>query len=55
MDNQTVSETDQKGERGRRPYDRPAIHWEEDFEPYEYGGCGKMPAQSPSCNAMSSS
>ena len=55
MDSQTVSEADQKGEQGRRPYDRPTIHWEEDFEPYQYTGCGKMPAGGGACNTMSSS
>jgi hypothetical protein len=33
----------------RRPYERPAIAWEEDFEPYVFSMCGKMPGQGGVC------
>ena len=39
----------------RRPYERPAFAWEEDFEPYVFSTCGKMPAQGGACNAHRSS
>jgi hypothetical protein len=33
----------------KRPYERPAVAWEEDFEPYVFSMCGKMPAQGGAC------
>ena len=33
----------------KRPYERPAFAWEEDFEPYVFSMCGKMPAQGGAC------
>ena len=33
----------------RRPYERPAFAWEEDFEPYVFSTCGKMPGQGGAC------
>ena len=33
----------------RRPYERPAFAWEEDFEPYVFSMCGKMPGQGGAC------
>jgi hypothetical protein len=34
----------------RRPYERPAFAWEEDFEPYVFSMCGKMPTQGGACS-----
>lgn len=39
----------------RRPYSRPEFTWEEDFEPYVFSTCGKMPGQGGVCNAHRSS
>jgi len=55
MDTHDVRHAQPQGERARRPYERPAVHWEEDFEPYVYAGCGKMPSGGGACNTMSSS
>jgi hypothetical protein len=49
MDTQKTRESSQEGERGRKPYERPAVQWEEDFEPYVFSTCGKMPAQGGAC------
>lgn len=43
--------TEPERARGRKPYEPPAIHWEEDFEPYVYSTCGKMPGQGGACRA----
>jgi hypothetical protein len=51
MDGQGERSTGQTDERSRRPYERPAIAWEEDFTPYAFSGCGKMPAQGGACMA----
>lgn len=37
-------------EAGKRPYERPAFAWEEDFEPYVFSTCGKMPGQGGACS-----
>ena len=34
---------------GRRPYERPAVHWEEEFLPYVFSACGKAPSQGGAC------
>lgn len=34
----------------KRPYERPALVWEADFEPYVFSTCGKMPAQGGACS-----
>lgn len=34
----------------RRPYEPPAVAWEEDFQPYAFSTCGKMPGQGRLCN-----
>jgi len=34
----------------RRPYASPAFAWEEDFEPYVFSTCGKMPGQGGACS-----
>lgn len=55
MDTQRVPQLDQQAERARRPYERPAVHWEEDFEPYVYSMCGKLPGMGAGCNVNGSS
>ena len=50
MDSQKVPQLDQQGERARRPYERPRIHWEEDFLPYVFSTCGKLPGGGGKCN-----
>ena len=51
METQEARQPEQKGERGRRPYERPVVLWEEDFLPYVYSACGKMPGGGAGCNA----
>lgn len=46
---------DPPGQVSRRPYTRPEFTWEEDFEPYVFSTCGKMPAQGGACTAHRSS
>jgi hypothetical protein len=48
MDHGRDAETQPDG-RVRRPYEPPAIAWEEDFEPYVFSTCGKMPGQGGAC------
>ena len=55
MDSEKARETEQQGERARRPYERPRVSWEEDFEPYVYASCGKMPGGTGGCAAHGSS
>jgi hypothetical protein len=43
------SRTQQSPQAGKRPYERPAFAWEEDFEPYVFSTCGKMPGQGGAC------
>ena len=40
---------------GKRPYERPGIAWEEDFEPYVFSMCSKNPGQGGVCATMKSS
>ncbi len=49
MDNKSVRESEKHREERRRPYERPAVSWEEDFEPYVFSACGKMPGQGGAC------
>ena len=49
MDSQNVPQPSQQDERARRPYERPGIHWEEDFLPYVFSTCGKLPGQGGGC------
>lgn len=42
MEAEKMSDRPQPGDRVRRPYERPAIRWEEDFDPYAFSSCGKM-------------
>ena len=34
----------------RRPYEPPAVSWEEDFQPYVFSACGKMVGQGAGCS-----
>lgn len=43
MDPKTVHESGRVGDGLRRPYEPPAVIWEEDFLPYVYSTCMKMP------------
>lgn len=55
MQTDKARETGREGERTRRPYEQPAVQWEEDFEPYIFSTCGKMPAQGGACRANQNS
>jgi hypothetical protein len=33
----------------RRPYERPSVTWEEDFQPYVFSTCGKMAGGGLAC------
>jgi hypothetical protein len=55
MDTRGERPAEQTDECPRRSYERPAILWEEDFAPYAFSGCGKMPSQGGVCMTMSSS
>lgn len=55
MDTEQARQPDREGERARRPYERPAVQWEEDFTPYAFSTCGKMPGQGGACGAHRSS
>ena len=56
MDSEKARGTEPQDERARRPYDRPGVSWEEDFEPYVYSTCGKLPGGGITCRgAMASS
>lgn len=54
METQKVPEPGARDQRARRPYEPPAVSWEEDFLPYVYSTCNKMPGQA-GCGAHSSS
>lgn len=49
MDTRKEQEPKNPTRRSLRAYERPAIHWEEDFEPYVFSTCGKMPGQGGGC------
>ena len=49
MENEKARELERPGGEGRRPYERPAVSWEEDFEPYVFSACGKMPGSGGAC------
>ncbi len=55
MDDQRAPKAEQSGQRARRPYERPRVSWEEDFEPYVYAGCGKQPGMAGACAVHPSS
>jgi hypothetical protein len=49
MDTEKARKPESQGEGARRPYQRPAVQWEEDFTPYAFSTCGKMPGQGGAC------
>ena len=51
MDTEQARQHEPQGERTRRPYERPAVQWEEDFLPYAFSTCGKMAGQGGACVA----
>jgi len=55
MENEKARELEKLGEEVRRPYERPAVSWEEDFEPYVFSMCGKMAGGGGACNLNSRS
>lgn len=55
MDAEKVGQPEPKDQRDRRPYERPEVHWEEDFEPYVYSACGKMPGGGAACAMVNQS
>ena len=50
MDTENVRKPGERGD-ARRPYQRPAVHWEEEFLPYVFSTCGKMGGQGGACVA----
>lgn len=54
MEKQNQREPGKPGEVARRPYERPAVSWEEDFEPYVFSTCGKMGSSGPCAFNMKS-
>lgn len=55
MDSEKTGQPELRDQRGCRPYERPAVCWEEDFLPYVFSSCGKMPGGGPTCNANKNS
>ncbi len=55
MNTQKTREPKQQGEAPRRSYERPAVSWEEDFEPYIFSACGKLPSGGAPCRANKNS
>lgn len=55
MDTQKMPEPEGQSERAQRPYERPAVRWEEDFMPYAFSTCNKMPGQGGKCNLIKNS
>jgi hypothetical protein len=49
MEKQDHREAGKPAETTRRPYERPAVRWEEDFEPYIFSMCGKMAGSGGAC------
>ena len=49
MEKQHQREPERSAETARRPYERPAVSWEEDFEPYIFSMCGKMAGGGGAC------
>lgn len=49
MDTWKGRDADQQKNPARRPYEAPRVAWEEDFEPYAFSTCGKMPGQGGAC------
>ncbi len=55
MDTHKMPEPTQQGERARKPYEQPAVNWEEDFEPYIFSACSKLPSGGAACRANKNS
>ena len=55
MTGESERSQDTPRQASRKPYARPDFIWEEDFEPYVFSTCGKMPAQGGACNVHRSS
>jgi hypothetical protein len=55
MEKQNQREPEGAREKERRPYERPTVSWEEDFEPYVFSTCGKMPGGGLTCLASNKS
>ena len=55
MDTEKVPPPEPQGEGARRPYERPGIHWEEEFLPYVFATCGKKPGQGAPCSGVMAS
>ena len=51
MEKQNRREPEKSRGEGRRPYERPAVSWEEDFLPYVFSTCGKMAGGTGGCVA----
>jgi hypothetical protein len=49
MGNEKARELERPGEEARRPYERPSVTWEEDFQPYVFSTCGKMAGGGLAC------
>ena len=49
MDTQKMHQPESPRDQARRPYQRPAVSWEEDFQPYVFSTCGKMAGGGPGC------
>jgi len=41
MDSPKARKSERPDEKTRRPYESPAVAWEEDFTPYAFSVCGK--------------
>ena len=54
-DTEKAQESEKTGGGARRPYKRPSVIWEEDFQPYVFSTCGKMSGQGGACNFMTKS
>ena len=55
MDSGPRPSSKQPDDAERSRYERPAIAWEEDFLPYVFSACGKMPTQGGKCSTNKNS
>lgn len=55
MDSEKAGRSVPEPDPRRRPYEPPQVQWEEDFEPYAFSTCGKMPGQGGACRANKNS
>lgn len=49
------AESTPSGHAQRRPWEPPAVAWEEDFTPYAFSACGKMMGQGGACTSSRNS